>query len=334
MSRSRIAAIVNPRSAAGKLGCDSPTLTSDLDKWYGGRACRVDWLTTRAAGDATALARAALENGADTIISVGGDGTHNEVINGFFSAEGERLNPDATLAVIDQGTGGDFKRSLGLGMKAGDGIAALKKGGTARIDLGAVEYTDSEGNAARRYFGNIASLGLSGDVDRHMAGRTRRPGTGKRAFSLATMRVFLGYRNPAVSVSLDGGPSEGHTVCVLAAANGRYFGGGMNVAPGAMLDDGLLDVVCLGDFHLYDFVLRGQHLYDGTHLELDKVWHRRARTLSAQCKEMRDVLVDIDGECLGKLPATVSILPKALRVIVGDCAAVGRRDASHVGAAG
>jgi len=300
------------------LGCTSRTLTSLVDRWCAEHGHRIDWLVTRGPGDATSLARTALHNGAETVISVGGDGTHNEVVNAWFDGSGNPINAGASLGVIDCGTGSDLRKSLGIGRRIEDSLSGLQSGTTADIDVGVVAFVDHTGAPAQRHFLNVASLGLSGVVDKHIARSRLRWAGGRAAFAVATARSFLDYRNTVISVALDGGQPEEQLVCALAAANGRYFGGGMKVAPEALLDDGLLDVVCLGDFHLHDFLLRGHHLYRGTHLNLEKVWHRRAGTVAVTCECGTQVLLDVDGETPGRLPATIRIMPSALRVLVGN----------------
>lgn len=138
-------------------------------------------------------------------------------------------------------------------------------------------------------------------------------------YALAVLQTFMTYKNGLFQVHIDN-----ETVCEekligVVVANGRYFGGGMHVAPKACLDDGLLDVICLGDFSLLDFVSKGRLLYRGEHLALKGVWHYRARTVNITADTTR--YVDADGECPGLLPLQVSIIPGALKTYVGPRAA-------------
>jgi diacylglycerol kinase family enzyme len=109
-------------------------------------------------------------------------------------------------------------------------------------------------------------------------------------------------------------------MCTVAAATGRYFGGGMKIAPGAIVDDGEFDVVCLGDFHLHDFIFRGHRLYGGTHYSLKKVCHCRGKNV--RIESGADVLLDVDGETPGRLPVEITVLPRSLRVLTGPHACV------------
>jgi YegS/Rv2252/BmrU family lipid kinase len=287
----------------------------------GPRFPSIEWRPTERTGAATRLAREALAQGAATVLSVGGDGTHCEVINGFFEADGSPVSERATLGIVNCGTARDLCRSLGIGGTVRASLRVLSEGTVASIDVGRVTFQDHHGRPATRCFPNIVSAGMSAEVDRYVnTGRAKRFG-GTVAFALATLRGLLRYQNRPLKVTLDGQPVETGRVCTLAVANGRYFGGGMNVAPHAILDDGLLDIVCLGDFHLHDFLLKGHRLYAGTHLKLSKVsWHRAA---SVRIESDSEMSLDVDGDVPGRLPAEVRMLPKALRVYVGREAAVG-----------
>src|SRR5262249_10250509 len=139
-----------------------------------------------------------------------------------------------------------------------------------------------------------------------------KPLGGKVAYAVATMRAGFQYKNPEVRLVLDGGTPRQGKIYNVAVANGRYFGGGMMVAPDAALDDGLFDVVTLGDFDLSDLLLRGLDIYTGKHLRNPKVTVERARKVEATPLDGVEVLLDVDGEQPGRLPATFEVLPGAL----------------------
>jgi diacylglycerol kinase family enzyme len=201
-------------------------------------------------GHAVELTRHALTEGADVILSIGGDGTHDEVVNGFFDRNGRLVRLHAKLAVLHLGTGGDFRKSLGIGVSAGDAIRCLAEGTPCAIDIGLIRYIDLNGRRTQGYFVNIASFGISGIIDNLSHDRRYALLGGKAAFLPATLRAFRHYRNAATGIRLDSEYELEQPVCTLVVANGRYFGGGVKVAPHAMLDDGLFDAVCLGDFKL------------------------------------------------------------------------------------
>jgi diacylglycerol kinase family enzyme len=190
---------------------------------------------------------------------------------------------------------------------------------TRAIDIGLLEYRRAEGGVGRSAFVNIASLGMAGLVDRYANASSKALG-GQVSFLVATLRAFVRYRNARVRLVFDGdeGGASELAVVNVAVANGRYFGGGMHVAPGARLDDGLFDVVSIGDLNPVRATLSLPKLYRGTHLDIPGITVRRAARVEAQPISREDVLLDVDGEQLGILPATFTLLPRALPLVVPD----------------
>ena len=316
----RIAGIVNSRGNAGTARMRFKQLVAALRSHPLFKPAELNF--TSFPGHAVELTRHALTQGADMVLSIGGDGTHNEVVNGFFDRNGRLVSPHAKLAVLHLGTGGDFRKSLGIGVSAGDAIRSLAEGTPCPVDIGLIRHIDLDGRQAQRYFVNIASFGISGIIDNLSHDRRFSRLGGKAAFLLATLRAFRHYRNAPMRIRMDRDPELEQPVCAFVVANGRFFGGGMKVAPHAVLDDGLFDAVCLGDFQLADFLLRGHRLYRGTHLSMEKVWMRRVRTVSIQARD--PVPIDIDGDGLGYTPAQITMAPQRISVIVakGDCLSV------------
>jgi YegS/Rv2252/BmrU family lipid kinase len=319
ISEGSIVGIVNPRSAGGATGARFRELANIFEFYLQKDAARINWKLTCKPGHAVILTRTALEQGAEVILSVGGDGTHSDVVNGFFTQAGEPVNPDAKLAVIPRGTGGDFRKSLGIGPEADDGIRAFMHGTTARIDAGRLEYLDDRGHEKRTHFINIMSMGLSGKVTR-LANRGPKWMGGRAVYALATVRALCMYKNKSLLISRNNGPIEERKLCMLTVANGRYFGGGMKIAPDALLDDGLFDVTCVGDLGLKDFLLKSRHLYRGTHLALDEFSCSRTEKIHVGCES--ETIIEVDGEDPGRLPVTASIVPNAIEVFVREGAAI------------
>ncbi len=303
----KIAVVVNPRSAGGRTGERWAELRDVLLTELGS----FDDLQTQAPGDGTRLSREALRGGADLVVALGGDGTVNEVMNGFFDGT-ERVRPTAAFAVISAGTGGDFVKTLQQGKALARAAADVKAATPRAIDVGRLTFTTHSGEQAMRHFLNIASFGLSGRVVKYANESSKALG-GKVSFALATLRAGIGYKNPNVRLTLDSdAPREGK-IYTVAVANGRFFGGGMMVAPHAQLDDGQFDVVTMGDFGLADLLLRGLDIYSGKHLSNPKVDVQRARRVVAEPLEPgAEILIDLDGEGPGRLPATFELLDKAL----------------------
>jgi YegS/Rv2252/BmrU family lipid kinase len=316
MPEPRTVVVVNPKSQGGSTGKQWPELSTRLQKHFAFE----DAITT-APGDATRLTREALASGAERVIALGGDGTINEVVNGFF-ADGAPIAPGAALGVIPYGTGGDFRRTMLLPLEL-DGAAKVIAADHRRpIDVGRLDYTTPEGTSASRMFANICSFGISGLIDRHINKSKKR--LGRLSYALATARVTLGYTNQRVHLRFDDDPTSGIDVTIntVAVANGQFFGGGMHIAPGAEVDDGVFDVVCLGDFGKAEILLKGSRVYKGAHMTMDKVSCRRARTVDAEPTTPGEAVeIDLDGDNIGKLPARFTLLPRALQMVVPPPAA-------------
>jgi diacylglycerol kinase family enzyme len=138
---------------------------------------------------------------------------------------------------------------------------------------------------------------------------------GKLSFALATAQSTFASPKTNISVQLDAGREHPISVSNLCIANARYFGGGMKVAPEALLDDGQFDVITIGDLGALKIMANAHKLYKGTHLEMEEVYQSRARLITVRgVGKEREVAIEIDGELPGRLPATFEILPKALRV--------------------
>jgi diacylglycerol kinase family enzyme len=202
--------------------------------------------------------------------------------------------------------------------------ARILRTGRARwIDVGRITFINHAGASESRYFLGVASFGMSGKVIERVkkggtswlpAARSRAVG-GRLSFALATLQTTLSKTSTKAFVQIDEGPERRLTVVNLCVANARYFGGGMNIAPEAKLNDGRLDVVVIGDMGALEILANSPRLYLGKHLHLEQVHHKQARYLSARpVNKDEKIALEVDGELLGRLPATFEILPKALRV--------------------
>jgi YegS/Rv2252/BmrU family lipid kinase len=308
MGTPRTVVVVNPHSQGGKLGKRWPEIADKL-----GRAFPFDDAMTKGPGDATKLTRDALRAGAERIVAIGGDGTVNEVVNGFFDDAGAAIAPDASFGLIPFGTGGDFRRTMHLPIDLDEAIGVVSAGKRSKIDVGKLEFT-ADGGKALRMFANIASFGVSGVVDRLVNESGKK--LGRLSFAWATARATWSYKNQRVQLVFDGKERVEATINTVAVANGKYFGGAMMVAPDAVVDDGLFDVVALGDLGFGDLLKSGRRIYKGTHVSMDKVTCRRARVVEAEPIEPGGVVeLDVDGECPGRLPARFELVPSALWVI-------------------
>ena len=307
----RTVVIVNPKSQGGRLGKRWPELADTI-----GRAFPFDDVHTKGPGDATVLAREALRGGAERVVVIGGDGTINEAVNGFFE-DGAPIAPEASFALIPFGTGGDFRRTMEIPLETAAAAQVIAANHRKRIDVGRLDLTQLDGTRAVRMFANIASFGVSGVVDRLVNESGKK--LGRLSFALATARATWSYKNQRVALTFDGKASDRveATINTVAIANGRYFGGAMMVAPNAEVDDGQFDVIAMGDFGFGDLLKSGRRLYKGTHLGMDKVTTRRAKLVEAETVDPGALVeLDVDGEPLGKLPARFELLPGALWMVV------------------
>ncbi|HEY6175687.1 MAG TPA: diacylglycerol kinase family protein [Kofleriaceae bacterium] len=306
----RTIVVVNPRSQGGRLGKRWKDIADTI-----GRAFPFEEAVTEGPGDATLLTRKALRGGAERVVAIGGDGTINEVVNGFFDERGAAIAAEASMAVIPFGTGGDFRRTVHLPTELAEAARVIAANHRRKVDVGRLEFTASDGKRALRMFANIASFGVSGVVDRLVNESSKK--LGRLSFALATARATWSYRNQRVQLVFDGRDRVEATINTVAVANGRYFGGAMMVAPNAELDDGQFDVIAMGDFGFGDLLKSGRRLYQGTHLTMDKVTARRARVVEAEPIDPAAIVeLDVDGENPGRLPARFELLPAALWLVV------------------
>lgn len=296
--------IVNPNAGGGKVRARWPALLDAVHSRLG--AVRV--YMTGMPGEAVELTSRALHDGCTVIAAVGGDGTNNEVVNGFFDG-GELINPDAGFAPCTIGTGGDFIRTLGYERDPNAFIRYMAEGSTRMIDIGQVSFHAHSGVTMRRYFLNITSFGIGGEVDERV-NHSRKWLGGTGSFLAASLYSIAAFRGRDVRLRLDGGEPLAVRIFSVAVANGRYFGGGMLVAPGAELDDGLFDVVIIKQMHMVRILSAMPRVYGGSHVGMTGVTVRRAAVLEAESNQR--VLIDMDGEQPGKLPARFTIVPRAL----------------------
>jgi YegS/Rv2252/BmrU family lipid kinase len=299
--------IVNPASAAGATG----RRWNRIAKLLGSSLGDFEHVVTRAPGEATTLTRAALRAGFEMIVSVGGDGTLNEVVRGFFHGS-MPVNTEAVLGVVAVGTGSDFGRTLDqVDLES----ACTRLGGraTRTIDVGLARFTGHDGAPTMRIFINVASFGVSGLVARLLSPRLKAV-SGRLAFTVATLRALAIYRDQTVTLEFDHMPGRSLAITNCALANGRFFGAGMQVAPTAQLDDAELDVTIWSGFGVIDFVLKRRTLYDGSHLRERGAQALRIRRMAATSEST--ILLEIDGESAGRLPVQIEVLPAALRLKV------------------
>jgi YegS/Rv2252/BmrU family lipid kinase len=306
-------AIVNPQAGSGRAGKMLAELRPIVERALGS----VDVTLTERPGHAIDVAREAALAGRELVIAVGGDGTLSEVAGGVLEAKGASEGGTA-VGYVGLGTGGDFRRSLGLEDRLDRYLAAIASGRERRIDACRATFA-SDGGEASRWFINVLSVGVGGLVVRYVAG-TSRALPPRLAYVAATVRAVAESEPLSIRCTLhrDGAREERILPAyALAVASGGWFGAGMRVAPQASIDDGLLDVVVMMAPSRLAFLALGAKVYTGAHLGEAGVTSLRCDAIDLALdagSKGRRALLDIDGEPLGSLPARVQIAPGALRI--------------------
>ncbi len=305
----KVGVILNPVAGGGRLKRHWAEVAAGLKRHFGEFELR----ETQAEGDAERLALEFAIEGFDLVIAAGGDGTASEVADGLLQARDEGADA-VELALLPCGTGIDFARGLGLPR---DFDALLERIATAKprkVDAGRISYVGDDGALASRHFINIASLGLSGATDRAVNADKRKGRVSAKAlFFWRTVQQFVRYRFQTVRVAIDGQPPFEARIALVAVANGRFFGGGMMVAPDALLDDGAFEVVVLRAASKLRLIWDLRLVYGGRHRNHPAITILRGRKVTVEPVGDADAaLVDIDGESPGRIPAVFEILPGAL----------------------
>ncbi len=238
---------------------------------------------------------------------VGGDGSVNEVANGLAG-----LDDEPEVAVVPRGTGWDFVRTFGIPRKLEDAVRVALQGDVRTIDLGRATFTSWDGSEDVSLFANVASAGMSGAIAQR-ANATSKVLGGKASYLWATLAVFARWTATDLEVTVDDERRSGRMFDVVVA-NGRYFGGGMEICPDARPDDGLFDVLTIGDVTKRDFATTMPKIYRGTHLPHPKAELLRGSTVTLSSSSA--IPLELDGEQPGTTPVRFDVVPRALRLRV------------------
>jgi len=277
----------------------------------------MEFAITQAPGHGVVLSKEAIREGFNRIIAVGGDGTNCEVANGFFSSDQE-LKSKSALGFIPAGTGNDFCRTIGMPKKIEEIIRVLQKDKLVLSDLGLLSCSDNKGQKIDKVFVNEASFGLSSLVVHAIASSSKFFGaTG--IYALGALKAASKYKNQSLTIKAFRGNEcvldiKDSACFTIVAGNGQYFGGGLRVAPNAVIDDGMLELVVMGDLSKSEFLLNFPKVYFGRHQNHSKVTIERIQRLEANASEL--VLVELDGEKIGRLPLEINVLHQALQLIL------------------
>jgi YegS/Rv2252/BmrU family lipid kinase len=300
--------IVNPASGAGKAGRE----WTSVESWLPSSGLPYEVAKTTRPLEATEIAQANVRNSRPLIVAVGGDGTLNEVVNGFFR-NGAPIPTTSKLAMVPLGTGGDFRRTLRISTDPKLAIDVLKTGMVRRLDAGCVTYQTADGATAVRHFINIADAGLGGDVVSKVGNGTKM--FGSAAYTIGGLRALLSFKNKPMTVNVDGATHELAKAQQVVVANCQYFGGGMQMAPAASPTDGVFDVILIKDAGRVE-TMRGMNDFrQGKHLDqanpkIELMYGKRISVTSPD-----RVRIDVDGEAVGYLPALFEVQPGALEFV-------------------
>lgn len=307
--RGKVSFVVNPESRAGATRKRWPGIREMAEKRLG----PIESYLTTAPGDATVITRRCLERGASLVVCVGGDGTLNEVVNGFMQEDGS-VRERVLLGYIPVGTGCDFARSVSIPRDPEGALDVITRGRTRLIDLGCLTYTDGRGQRVVRYFDNAVSFGMGGAVVARVRDYARFCGPYTAYFFSLLSSIFLEGKKQ-LRLQVDDHPEASFRAWHVVTANGRFQGHALEVAPDASIDDGLLDVLVFGDIGFIDVFRHLPKLYSGRTDTIKEVTRTRGRKINANSEEA--VLVEADGELIGRLPVEIDIIPGVLRMITG-----------------
>lgn len=291
--------IINPTAGRGKAGKQVP----EIRRLLGAKAESWAWHYTQKRGDATDLAREAVQSDVRLVIAVGGDGTLHEVVNGV-------LGSGATVGLIPFGTGNDFARALGLFGNLGTACAALTTGVVKNVDIGVIEGNGTEGP---RHFLVLSGTGYDARTAQTVNEGIRHL-SGPLAYvwgAILTLRTFEPF---ALTLTLDEEPPRRVKAMFASFCNTKTTGGGMKIAPGATVDDGCLDICLVQTVSKPSLLYQLTQIFSGKHVLHPAVTMLRAQTISVDADPQQPLL--IDGEVCGTTPAKISLLPGALPFLV------------------
>jgi YegS/Rv2252/BmrU family lipid kinase len=300
--------IVNPRSANGSTG----RRWAEIDRRLRAALPAFDVAFTERPNHATDLARKGAADH-EQVIVVGGDGTINEVVNGLL-ADDRPVRADLVLAIVPQGTGADFVRTMGIPHDLDAAVQRLATGTAREVDVAKAIYRRPDGSESVRYFINEASVGMGAVVCVEVNRGSKRLG-GRLSFLRGILIATLRYRSQPVLFSVDGGPAEELRLRNAWIANGRFSGGGICSAPRARPDDGLLDVVRIPDLGLWENIASMPRLRSGAFVKHPKVVYATARRVEVQPAGPVALHIEMEGEPIGSIPATFEVLDTRLRVL-------------------
>jgi len=268
---------------------------------------KLEFLYTESIGDGITKARIASENGTNFVVAIGGDGTINEVTNGILTSS---VDKKPILSIFPCGTGNDFIKSLTVKPI----IESFKNLKTTELDILKIEYTDENKNKKTRYSINIANIGVSALTVKIVNGSKKRLGSAL-TFFVGALKAFLTYKHNSVEITGDNFTYKGKITTVVFA-NGKYFGGGMCIAPDAILNDGFFNITLVGEVKTLTFLKYITKLRKNKRIIHPEVFYDKTKKLSIKNLSNQESPLEADGEFLGYTPIDVSISTKKIIVLL------------------
>ncbi|MFD2202376.1 diacylglycerol/lipid kinase family protein [Shivajiella indica] len=255
------------------------------------------------------LTTKALEEGTDFLIAVGGDGTVHEVVNAYLSFG---LLKEVPIGIIPHGRGNDFVKSLGIHQNLKSLLNAVQKNQPKSIDVGWMMFSDSDRNIINRYFVNISDIGLGGLAVQMIKNRPKflSPNI---SYAWAIFKSLIFYKSQNVKIITHDWSYEGN-VMSLCMANGKYFGSGLCIAPEAELDDGIAEIVIIGNVGIWDYLTKISQLKSGKKIIHPKVFYGKAKKCSIESQV--PIPIDMDGEFVGYTPLKMEMLQKKVKILI------------------
>ncbi|MGQ9619902.1 MAG: diacylglycerol/lipid kinase family protein [Bacteroidales bacterium] len=300
--------IVNPNAGNGKGRKDWERISS----LFASAGISASACFTTCRGNAIELAIKGIGDGFRKIITVGGDGTLNEVLNGAYTQN--ICRPDEIcLGFIPVGTGNDWGRMFGIPLVYEGAVEVIKNGKTMLHDVGVVNYHLGE-EKHTRYFINIAGVGFEAMVVKKSNRQKEKGKSNKAIYLYNLLSSLISYKNIEATITIEG-KTVTNRIFSINVGNGRYCGGGMRQTPDALPDDGFLDITVIREIGRLEIIKNLKILYDGTILSHPKVDGYRTKNLKVESETL--LFIEADGESLGHTPAEFSIIPSGINIIYG-----------------
>jgi YegS/Rv2252/BmrU family lipid kinase len=284
--------IINPVAGNGK----GSIIARQIHQFMDDKAISYDIRFTRYKGDGEILAREAVARGCSTIVPVGGDGTIYEVVNGMDLGK-------TTLGIVPSGTGNDLAKTLGIPENPLKALKIIHEGHKASIDCG---------QANGRYFLNVASVGLDAEIVKETE-NIKKYIKGPSAYVAGVLKTLLYFRDKEVVIEIDGIEMK-RQVMLVAIANGKYYGGGMKIAPQAKIEDGYFDICIINRISKGKLLRLLPTIFSGEHVRVEEVEMLRGKTV--RIDGLEKLILNVDGDIIGESPVSMEICPSMIQVFV------------------